>query len=427
MTFLERFIRRPQQVWLRRLLFQVHLWLGLIAALYVIAIGVTGSILVFKTEAVASLLPRMREPTGNTGRLAPVGAVIRNAKAHNPQDRVVLVHLPRGDRKEYEVVALRGVGMRSSKIMLTAHPETGEIIGGVNLTRSWIGWAHNIHIFLLAGRGGFIANGVGAVVVLLLAATGLVLWWPGINNWRRAFKIDFGLRWRRIVFDSHNVIGFYTLGLLVIWSVSTVYFVWPEKVVTVVNAFSRVSEFEAPVVKPPADGASARFDPDSAIRAARALVPNAQVISVMLPARGPSSPLVVHMAPPGAQVGSSDAPHNATEIYFDPYTGKQLAIRAPEQGGTLGARVLRLMEPLHFGNRWGLAVKVLWAVLGLSLPALAVTGAIMYWNRSLRRHLKRKERPAAPPQHQGLRRTQNDAAGKEKQAEEEADLHHRVR
>ena len=36
-------LHRPQQVLVRRLLFQVHLWTGLVTALYAIFIGMTGS------------------------------------------------------------------------------------------------------------------------------------------------------------------------------------------------------------------------------------------------------------------------------------------------------------------------------------------------------------------------------------------------
>ena len=40
MSFAERWMRRPQNVWLRRALFQVHLWTGIAVGLYVVAISV---------------------------------------------------------------------------------------------------------------------------------------------------------------------------------------------------------------------------------------------------------------------------------------------------------------------------------------------------------------------------------------------------
>jgi uncharacterized iron-regulated membrane protein len=44
---------------------------------------------------------------------------------------------------------------------------------------------------------------------------------------------------------------------------------------------------------------------------------------------------------------------------------------------------------LHFGTSWGLAIKIIWAIAGLVLPLLAVTGWGMYWNRVLRHKWRR--------------------------------------
>ena len=54
---------------------------------------------------------------------------------------------------------------------------------------------------------------------------------------------------------------------------------------------------------------------------------------------------------------------------------------------TLGDWILWSMFTLHFGTVWGLPIKILWSLLGVSLAVLSITGLIMYWNRYLRRHL----------------------------------------
>jgi uncharacterized iron-regulated membrane protein len=54
MTSLRQWIDRPQQIWLRRVLFQVHLWTGITAAIYAIVVSVTGSALVFHWEIEAT-------------------------------------------------------------------------------------------------------------------------------------------------------------------------------------------------------------------------------------------------------------------------------------------------------------------------------------------------------------------------------------
>src|SRR5580698_6390939 len=50
LTVWERWVRQPQKIWLRRALFQVHLWSGVTLGLYILMISVTGSVLVYRNE-----------------------------------------------------------------------------------------------------------------------------------------------------------------------------------------------------------------------------------------------------------------------------------------------------------------------------------------------------------------------------------------
>src|SRR5580704_15637992 len=57
MTFWDRALRRPQSLWLRKALFQVHLWTGIALGLYVVLISLSGSAIVFRNELYKSLWP----------------------------------------------------------------------------------------------------------------------------------------------------------------------------------------------------------------------------------------------------------------------------------------------------------------------------------------------------------------------------------
>src|SRR5688572_24542481 len=45
-----QWIRQPQRVWLRRAIFQIHLWTGLAIGLYIVVLSLTGSVLVYRAE-----------------------------------------------------------------------------------------------------------------------------------------------------------------------------------------------------------------------------------------------------------------------------------------------------------------------------------------------------------------------------------------
>src|SRR4249919_1808378 len=69
MTFWQRWIRQPQTTWLRKAIFQVHLWSGMGVGLYVLLVSVTGSVLVWRNELAAAAT---RDPiilTGSGSRL----------------------------------------------------------------------------------------------------------------------------------------------------------------------------------------------------------------------------------------------------------------------------------------------------------------------------------------------------------------------
>jgi uncharacterized iron-regulated membrane protein len=57
-----KWIRDPQSLWLRKAVFQIHLWIGIAIALYVIVICLTGSILVYRNELYGAFAPTPDDP-----------------------------------------------------------------------------------------------------------------------------------------------------------------------------------------------------------------------------------------------------------------------------------------------------------------------------------------------------------------------------
>jgi len=123
------------------------------------------------------------------------------------------------------------------------------------------------------------------------------------------------------------------------------------------------------------------------IEKALLLKPGAHVLEVELPQQS-DNPAVV-------MVADGDNFRNATYFFFDPVTGENLRIWERGNRPSLGSTILPWMIDLHFGESWGLTVKLIWALLGLSLPVMAVTGALMYWNRFLSKKWQRAKRSRA--------------------------------
>ena len=55
---MKRFLVRPHQTALRRIMVRIHLWAGLGLGIYLAVIGVTGAVLLFKDDGFALVHPR---------------------------------------------------------------------------------------------------------------------------------------------------------------------------------------------------------------------------------------------------------------------------------------------------------------------------------------------------------------------------------
>lgn len=374
MTFFQALAQRPQRLWIRRLNFQVHLWAGITLAAYLIVIGVTGSILVFQPELedISGLHPwrqtRAKEP------FADITLVIARLRAAYPHFRILSINTPSQIDPDF-VTVLQGRG----RIKVASSAVSGEVLGEFPRRATWIDIVHDLHETLLIRRNGRIVNGVGAAFLLLLSATGLVIWWPGVRNWRRALKVDFHRNWRRINYDTHSAAGFWTLLIVSFWALSGIYFAWPRQVFRLVNSLSPIVTARPPVMRVIPDPDTTRPDLAAMVGRASAIDPGTKLSGVTFP-YGPRAPLEVRMAR-----GTGTGREYEDTVYFSPYTGEYLGTWRYGVNQSLGDWIIWSQEPLHFGTSWGLGVKLVWAAAGLSVPLLTITGLLMYWNRALRR------------------------------------------
>lgn len=86
MGFLRTYFVHPRRLALRRAVFQVHLWVGVLLALYVVLIALTGSLLVFREELNRAGVPR-EFAAYDAGRTAGMAEVLRGFAAALPGGR----------------------------------------------------------------------------------------------------------------------------------------------------------------------------------------------------------------------------------------------------------------------------------------------------------------------------------------------------
>jgi uncharacterized iron-regulated membrane protein len=310
-TSWQRWVSQPQTVWLRKAIFQVHLWSGIGLGLYVLLVSVTGSIVVYSNELyfAATRPPIVLTPVGP--RLSDDDLKAAALRAHPGYGVISMGSEEKPDRAVS--ITLSGKGGRIDRLF---NPYTGADLGdSVPFGIHFVTRLLELHDDLMAGTTGRSVNGFGAVMLLVLVLTGMVVWWPGIKSWRRSLVLHRGVGWRRFTWDLHSVLGFWTFLILVLFAVSGAYLGNPMP-------FQNLADR----IQPPTDA-------------------------------------------------------NAGVRFVD--------------------RVIYWLAYLHFGRVNGIgipcngpglcdkATKLTWALGGLAPAAMFVTGAVMWWNRVVRKKLGR--------------------------------------
>jgi uncharacterized iron-regulated membrane protein len=225
---LKTLARQPQTLWLRRALFQVHLWAGLAASLYVLVICLSGSAIVYRHEMDLALCPRiiMVPPSGPRLSEAQLAAAAVNAARRRPGGAPSRVEV-RGPRVPGAAVEVR-YAQRGVRLERLLDPYTGRDLGdAVACEPVLVTKLANLHDDLLGGRTGRTVNGAGSIVVLLMCLTGIVIWWPGVSRWRRSLTLRCNVPWRRFVWDLHSVLGIWMLVPILMWAASGIYLGFP--------------------------------------------------------------------------------------------------------------------------------------------------------------------------------------------------------
>jgi uncharacterized iron-regulated membrane protein len=223
-TVWRRWVRQPQKIWLRRALFQVHLWSGIALGLYILMMSVTGSVLVYSNELYRAATPEPILSKGPGPRLTD-DQLAEAARHVYLGYRVVRINRARNLDQAVDITLGRGNEIKHRQF----DPRSGSDLGDSVPIGIWfVARLLDLHDNLLAGPNGRKVNGVGALALLAVAMTGLAIWWPGIKTWRRSLTLRRGVGWKRFTWHSHSMIGFWSLGFILVFGVSGVYLSFPQ-------------------------------------------------------------------------------------------------------------------------------------------------------------------------------------------------------
>ena len=417
----------------KRIMAWLHLWLGLASGIIVVIVSLTGCIYVFENEIrdftedwrfvkpqeQAFLLPSQlvaiadKEMKGKHAKSVTFGAKDEAAivgyftekkegKGKGREDRKEISKEKKqteaaknsdgkreGEKKKgkEEKTRKRRGGIFTSVYM---NPYTGEVLNVKSVSRTD---SPDFFRFILNGHRalwlpydiGRPIVGVSVLIFVFLLISGIVLWWPTkwIKSIRdKSFKIKWSATFKRLNYDLHNVLGFYSMIFLLFISVTGLVwsFNWWSKSLYWVTSGGKplIESRESPKSDTTHIAAFNITTVDKLLKNISKQNPQASGIMITIPEK-PSDAI-------GAFVyKQKNTFYNMDRYSFDQQTLKEISIKTPFSGKYIEAnlpdKIRRMNYDIHVGSVLGLTGKFLAFFASLISASLPITGFIIWWGK----------------------------------------------
>jgi uncharacterized iron-regulated membrane protein len=369
----------------RRLLFWVHLGIGVVAGAAILVMSVTGVLLAFERQILHFVdrdLRTVNAPADATPRRLGELLATASASAGSTPSGVVIRPSPSA--------SVEFTFGRDHQVYLD--PYTGAVLGeGSKPVREFFAGVERWHRTLgepLGARGPLRALAAAAnLLFLLLVITGLYLWLPRRWSWaaiRSTLVFRPGLSGRARDWNWHHVAGLWcALPLLLITLTGVVIsYRWANALLFRLAGSSAPARQEAG--RPPRrDGPAERADGprqalaadlDRAVAVARTRLTDWRSISLRVPAPGETTVVVSGDAGTGGQV------EKRTELLVDTRSGQVVRVTRFADN-SLGQRLRGLVRFVHTGEEGGLAGQLVAALASAGGGLLVWTGLSLAFRR----------------------------------------------
>jgi uncharacterized iron-regulated membrane protein len=403
----------------------IHRWAGLAMALFLIIVGLTGSVLAFREELDVWLNPELLTVAKRDAPLLDGFALREKAAALYPNVQLnsVPLDIEPGRAARFGIVPNMDMVMET-EFEIFLDPYTGEKLGERRIwsdpsleRKNIISFLYRLHFALAlpwsTGELGATLLGITALVWTIDCFVGFYLtfprrwrvngdaspgtksWW---SRWKPAWLIKLNAGSYRINFDIHRALGLWTWATLFILAWSSVGFNFNQVYTPVMRALFEFSD--------PAAGLPTRAEP---LDHPRLGWREAYAVGHAL--------LDEQVRQHGFVIGkekflSFDRDHGVYFIYaqgsqerektyrtlvsFDADTGAMLQFSWPGNSSEkTGDVVTRWLYWLHMAYVFGLPMQIFVCIMGLVITALSVTGIYIWWKKREARKFSKAHRGVA--------------------------------
>ena len=379
----------------KKVIGQIHLWLGLLSGLVVFVLGVTGCIWAFEEE-ISDWVYRgyyFNEQNDNKGPMLLSETFELVKDSIGSEKDVTFIKVPNDTSRSYIFLAFKKNKDQSSifsarhEYHVNAYADPYSAIVKVqDKKREFFRVVLNLHMFLGIRKDiGEKIIGWSTITFITMLITGLVLWWPKNQAARKQrvwFRWKPTTKWKRKNYDLHNIIGFYSMFLVIfialtglMWS-----FDWYNNSIRWIANGGRVIEKDKVEVISSLPTKDLGINPlDKAFHNIKRAHPYAKIFDIWLPKDSASTILT--------RVKYRD-PSKNVDVQFDQYTGEQLAANGWKDKSN-GDKLYAYNYDIHTGAIGGIVGKTIAFFLGLFAASLPITGFVIWYGRRKKKKTKR--------------------------------------
>lgn len=367
-------LKSAQSIWLK-----IHRWLGLTIGLPLAIIGLSGSlIMLFGTFVSWQHGDILEAPYVDKSQYSPPTEWISAARLQfGPKFEIAAIAAPHSSPLASSAALVIGhtrSGPEGDNHKIVAlNPDTAKIRGSFDLETTYGFIPNIIHTSLLIPFVGLDIVAIIGIITLLSVGSGLYLWWPRPNQWRRSLTYRPGLRGLAKLRNLHDFVAIYATVGLVLLSATGVWMLKPNWVDPVISPISKV-----------------RSEPAATSDTSKCKTPTtAESALVIASKRFPEKSVALLLTPednsPYFDVGMSSADDINPR---DGDTSVLVDARCPRIASIIEGASLTAAEsakkwtvPMHNGEAFGIVGQALVFMAGLALPTLYVTGFILWWRK----------------------------------------------
>jgi sulfite reductase (NADPH) flavoprotein alpha-component len=353
----------------RKLVVNLHLYLGIVGLVFIIILGLTGTVLAFEDDLSNWLARGLKHVPVNSGHV-PLDEVIANARKAYQGYRPLFIDVSPADDRALELLLLPERPGDIERLRVFADPYSGRILGQCESCAAVTG-LQRLHTSLLLKRPWNLVVGYATALLLFMSVSGLYLWWK-----RKILRLRARKNFWAFNFNLHNVLGLYLFPLAVVIALTGIVLVfqWPRNLILKLNPPGKAEVR----LNRPFSIVVAHAQPlslDQEIAAAAAALPSYQVRSVALPTR-PKDAVTVTLVP-----ADERDERQFRLVFVDQFSGKVLLIWQPDQNPGLGNRLLGVVVGVHTGRVGGLVGQCVMSLASLLIAILAASGVLIWAKR----------------------------------------------